>query len=355
MQEHELVHAYTAARGRSLRFLDEGLAEALSCGLAQRTASELNLLDLIAWSSSYGDALALQNNASVFVAHLLKMGGPIAFLRLHGRLKPGASAEEVEAAFQLIYASSAAELYAEARRAQGSDVGCVRPWECSGPTWDTKQLTHLYESPCGLPSFTPFEVGEPSLFVGAAAQLLSCDGLGFSPSLPSSLVASVAAGLEPGRYFLGLFGDPLRNPEPASLPAALYPVAEVVGTETSCATLRELDAPLHGSLAFEPRTFARGLDGPFVLRWSDSGIAARRTFDEAQGLRLVIEAECSEGLQAWICEGCAAPSACQPLCEGSAPSEAATLPAEPVLKMLWSAAQGEGPLRISLRLSDLPM
>jgi hypothetical protein len=160
MQQHELIHAYTAPRGRSARFLDEGLAEALSCGLASRTPSNVSFAELVAWASAAEDVLALQDAASILGAHLLRVGGPDAFLELHAALKPGASIEQVEAAFQAVYSSSAEELHDAAQRAPRTDLGCIRIWECAGKEWDTSEQGYQPQTSCGQPSFTPFTVAE---------------------------------------------------------------------------------------------------------------------------------------------------------------------------------------------------
>lgn len=352
MQQHELVHAYTMARGRSARFLDEGLAEALSCGLASRSATEVSLPELLAWSSPDDGALAVQDSASIFVAHLLRVGEPSAFLELHSLLEPGANAEQVEAAFQKVYSTSAEELYQAAQHATRADVGCVRAWECSGPEWDTSQPGYQYQSACGQPSFTSFEAVEPSLFVGATAQLQPCDAESFSPNAPSPLALPVAVGLQAGRYVLGLFGDPLRSPEPSTVPGALYPLADVVGPDASCASLQQIDAPLSSRWSFEPRTLAPDAQGSVVVRWSDATMADQRELVEAQGLQLSVAAECSEGLEMWVCDGCNALDTCSPLCEASGrPADAAPLPLNPVWRFDWPPESADTVLTVALSIS----
>lgn len=355
MQQHELVHAYTMARGRSARFLDEGLAEALSCGLASRTATDVSLPELLAWSSPDHGALAAQDSASIFVAHLLRVAGPSAFLQLHSLLEPGANTEQVEAAFQKVYSTSAEELYQAARHATRADVGCVRAWECSGPEWDTSQPGYQYQSTCGQPSFTPFEALEPSLFVGATAQLQGCDAESFSPSLPSPLALPVAVGLQAGRYVLGLFGDPLRNPEPSIVPGALYPLADVVGPDAGCASLQQIDAPLSTRWSFEPRTLAPDLQGSVVVRWGDATSAAQRALVETQGLHLSVTAECTAGLEMWVCDGCDALDTCSPLCEASGTAaEAASLPESPVWRFGWQPESADTVFSVALSVAAAP-
>jgi hypothetical protein len=233
-----------------------------------------------------------------------------------------------------------------------ADLGCVRAWECSGPEWDISEPTYRYESACGQPSFTPFVVAEPSLFIGATAQLLACDADTFSPSAPSAFAAPVAVGLSQGRYVLGLPGDPLRSTEASMVPGALYPIGDVMGPEASCATLQQIEAPLSSRWSFEPRTLMRDAVGSAVVRWSDPVIATERESIEAGGLRLAVSAECSEGLQLWVCDGCEAFDTCSPLCDASGtPTDAVPLPADPVWKFDWNLDSADRVLTVALSTS----
>jgi hypothetical protein len=71
MQQHELAGLHQVARrraaaqrGRSARFIDEGLA-ALTCGLASRPANDVFLAELVAWSNADEDTPALRDSASI--------------------------------------------------------------------------------------------------------------------------------------------------------------------------------------------------------------------------------------------------------------------------------------------------
>jgi hypothetical protein len=165
----------------------------------------------------------------------------------------------------------------------------------------------------------------------------------------------VAVGLQAGRYVLGLFGDPLHSPEPSTVPGALYRLADVVGPDASCATLQQIDAPLSSRWSFEPRTFAPDAQGSVVVRWSDATMAAQREFVEAQGLRLSVAADCSEGLEMWVCDGCDSLDTCSPLCEASGtPADAASLPLNPVWKFGWQPDSADTVLTVGLSISTSP-
>lgn len=150
------------------------------------------------------------------------------------------------------------------------------------------------------------------------------------------------------------FGDPLQSSEPTTVPAALYRLADVVGAESRCTMLREIDAPLGSRLSFEAQAWARGADARVILRWSDEALGARRDLAEAQGLRLTVTAECSEGLAAWVCDGCDGLDACAPLCDAfGTPTEEAALPIDPVWRFVWQDGSSQV-LSVSFNVAESP-
>ncbi|RYZ03332.1 MAG: hypothetical protein EOO73_28125 [Myxococcales bacterium] len=356
MQEHELVHAYTAPRGRSARFLDEGLAEALSCGLESRTRSSATLAELVAWNDTNEEVLALQAAASILVAHLLRVRGPDAFLELHAALRFGASFEQVDEAFRQVYGSFSNDLYQEAQVASRSEVGCIRIWECAGKEWDTTQSGYQLQASCAQPSFTAFEVTEPSLFVGFTAQLLACDADGFSPSPKAPLSMPTIAALEAGRYTLGLYGSPLQDELPTTVPSALYRLADVVGPGSRCEDLKEIEGPIGGSVSFETATLASfAAERSVVLRLKDTSLAARRKFLATQGQMLGVAADCAEGLELQVCDDCSTLDTCASLCDPSGTVDGSVpLPEHPVLKLDWPDYESSEVLTFSLSTPTLP-
>jgi hypothetical protein len=352
-QRHELIHAYTGGLRRSVRFLDEGLAEALSCGLADRAPTSSSLEALIAWAS---DPETLQTNASTFVAHLLHEHGQAPFLETFERLDPGASFAEVEAAFQNAYGAPASELYLAAQREHVGD-GCVRVSECAGEGWDTSTAAYTVGTACCTESFMPFEVAVPSLFVGVVARLGACSPTLHVPSEPRPYAITIATTLEPGKYFLGMPSF-LPGLPPSDVPAALHPIESVVGEATECGELETIDAPLNGlRLSFEPRTLAYERQGPFFLRLRDDLLGFRKERAAMQGAELTVSAECTENVELWLCEDCGSDAACTVLC--TTPDSAATAPPNPagisdtpVLKVAVASDGAESDARISLELSE---
>jgi hypothetical protein len=345
--QHELIHAYTAPRGRTARFLDEGLAESLTCGLDARSPAGIQLDELISWPDDE-KFVERQDAASLFVARLLAVGGPGAYLDLSAQLEPGASQERVRTAIEAIYGSNPDELYAASQLSEPG-AGCVRLWECSGEDWDPSSGGISYASPCGLPSFTPFTVSEPSLYIGPAAALLPCTLDVHSPAVPNlDFPRLQIAALEPGRYFVGTPGDPLRSPVPVELPAQVMPVGEVAGSSEKCTTLRNIDGPIDGAeLSFIPRTLLQGRSGPAVLHLNDRFLPERARVAQGQGQQLFIGADCSDGLEVAVCEGCDA-SSCRVVCDGAGSSlEAVPIPQDLVLRLTPDATQLDTALRVS--------
>jgi len=350
MQQHELIHAYLAPRGRTAGFLNEGLAEALSCGFGQHLPTGIPLADLVAWTGSMS---ALYDESSLFVAYLLELAGPSAFLALRDQLSPVANLDQVRAAFQAVYGASADDLYAAAQT-PGPSAGCIRLWECAGPDWDTNSTGYSYLSACGLPYFKAFNVTVPSLFVGAAAEILPCSSGVESPAAPQPLASMQIVALEPGRYFLGMYGDPLRSPVPLELPAALFPLSSVAGDAARCSALQTMDAAL-GDLAFFPRTLLQGRAGPILIRWVDTNLAATRNFAQSTNQRLTLSAYCSAGVVVRACEGCDNEASCQVLCDGSnaavAPSD---LPQDLVLELSPDPTRPDSPVFVQLQQGLVP-
>jgi len=340
MEQHELIHAYLRTRGPTAGFLSEGLATALSCGLSRSAVHDSQFADLFDWQ----DDTSAYEEASLFVAHLLNIAGPSAFLSLRDQVGPTATLEQVKAAIQAVYGASADDLYADAQ-STAIDAGCVPLWECSGPAWDTKTTNYNYLSTCGQPSFTPFEVTEPSLFAGYARELRSCAPELVSPAGPGEYVAPRLVALEPGRYFLSVNGDSPSNYATGTVPAQLLPLSRAVGTSAECSTLPNIDLSLSSELAFVPRTLLQGRTGPLLLRWNDSFIAQRRA---SSNVLLTLAAQCSAGVTVAVCEGCDENS-CQNLCNGSSsPPVEPDVPKDLVLRLSINPAAQDAIIRIAL-------
>lgn len=352
MQQHELIHAYLEPRGLSAQFLVEGIAHALSCGLDRRPVSDLSLADLVAWNENE-DLEARYDEASLFVGHLLSIGGPGAFLSLYDQLRWGASLARVGAAIQAVYGTSADELYAASQNT-APGAGCVPLWECSGPAWDTSTSTFNAVSVCGEPSYTPFDVTEPSLFAGFVQELHSCLPELVLPVAPWQQVMPHVVALEPGRYFLGMSGNTEAIDATFRSPAQLLPLARAVVEKADCSTLPNIDLPLGGEIAFVPRTLLQGRAGPLFLRWNDSQIPGHRQF-AGPDARLALTAQCSDGVDVAVCDGCDE-SACHALCSGSnSPAVSPDIPEDLVLRLSIDPAALDTIITISPTVSAVPL
>lgn len=352
MHQHELIHAYMAPRGRTARFLEEGIAETLTCGLGNHPVAAITFDQLASWAND-ADPVALQDEASLLVAHLLELAGPEGYLTLREQLTADSSVQQIDAALTAVYGGSGEELYAASQNA-APGAGCTRLWECSGTPWDTGTTSYDYVSPCGLPSFTPFTVTEPSLFMGETMQLLGCDATSRSPALPLPLLGSSVVALAPGRYFLAVDGDPQHAPNPTPYPAQLLPLSSVVGPREACSDLHGFEAPLASAqLSFMPRTLLQGATGSVLLHWQDSSSTSLRKFAASTGQRLMFTAQCTDGVRLLACDGCDE-STCQVLCDTTRNSATLDLPADLVLEVSADGGALDSPAQIETNFITSP-
>jgi hypothetical protein len=124
---HETVHALVMPLGRSLRFLEEGLSEALSCsglrgplgGWSVERAHHPETfkgLSVEALGSLYAAGAS-------WVSFLLREREPSKFLKVYEQLGRDATTVQLETVFAQVYGSNVEELWAAAER-----EGAERPW-----------------------------------------------------------------------------------------------------------------------------------------------------------------------------------------------------------------------------------
>ncbi len=199
--QHELIHAYRDDVGRTALFLDEGLAEALSCGLRDEVREgESSVEELVSWK---GDAAELYRTAQILVAHIISSYGLDAFWELFLRLRAGAPGEEVRAVVEDVLQRTLEDVLADARSSTG-ERGCLRAWECASEEWVPSELEGFVEvlQPCSVDEFRTFEVQEASVFVGDATWIGSCEGR-LAPLSGRDVWRRVVVPLQPGRYVVG--------------------------------------------------------------------------------------------------------------------------------------------------------
>lgn len=151
-EQHELIHAYVAAYGDKHRLLEEGMANALSCGHTVRDKPEpVGLREAFsaeAWRTNTREGFhALYDSASWFVAWLLNEAGPESFMKWFVASSPSFGLDEMSASFERIYGSDLQIAWLNAFASRKPDVGCVRIYECESPNWYEQAPKPACENP----------------------------------------------------------------------------------------------------------------------------------------------------------------------------------------------------------------
>jgi hypothetical protein len=232
----------------------------------------------------------------------------------------------------------------ESAAADPLEQGCLRLWECGGPTWDENQtLVELTEA-CPVPRFRSFLADEASVFAlttpGGYVRVGSCLGtkpppnLTFSEPMGGDLGIQLVIGLEPGDYFFGSLFD-------FTLRALLEPAREVLGTPDVCDTLRPLEvAALNDvTLFFNPGFPAGDTAG-------ESGDALLHLTDPAGALPTVVAA-CDGEVTASVCEGCDLETCSQACAPADPAGQVLETPSDPVVHMQTTPGSS-APVRVVL-------
>jgi hypothetical protein len=209
VDRHELTHVYFSSLAPSLHLLEEGAAEALSCGLpAVGPPSLWPSIDEALGTPYEEQTESLYAQAGHFVGFLINTYGAERFLEFRRAVAPDTAPDMVAQTFEATYGTELAGVW-QAAAIAAPELGCVRWWECSGPPLSLGDWQPLENDCDHADTFRTFDVTQRSAYLfqtlsGASAQLLSCD-----PKRPvprgALAVDSVADfyTLEPGRYFMG--------------------------------------------------------------------------------------------------------------------------------------------------------
>ncbi|RYZ03333.1 MAG: hypothetical protein EOO73_28130 [Myxococcales bacterium] len=209
LDRHELTHVYFSSLPPSLRLLEEGIAEALSCGVpavgAPNPWVSLDTALAIPYDALEHSSYAL---AGHFVGFLVNGYGAERFVELYRAVSRDATAQELARQFQRTYGLELEDVW-QAAAMSAPELGCLRWWECLGPPLEPGDWQALETNCSHADAFRTFEVATSSAYLfqilpGASAQLLSCDQGRQMPSTPQP-VDSVANfyTLSAGRYFVG--------------------------------------------------------------------------------------------------------------------------------------------------------
>lgn len=294
-ERHELIHAYVAAIGDRHRLLEEGLADALSCGHELRKKPEaMPVQEAFApagWKqNSRAGFRALYDSAAWFVGWLLNEHGPRRFMRLFERCLPETDYHGVAEVFAEVYGSALAEAWAAAFDSEDPDAGCVRVHECVAPAFDEVPLVEACDHPGGVRSLTLQHTSWVVHDVGAFGSMLGACGA--SGPLPHHAFLDArfegqrgevfAYLLPPGRYFVT--SKPDRHP---------IEVRSFVA-ERSCGEDTPIDVDFDSDLTL---SVAPGLEP------SASGHSVRWRLSKARR-HAGYDVSCSPGMSASWCAEC---------------------------------------------------
>lgn len=319
VDRHELTHAYFSSLGPSLRLLEEGIAEALSCEMTTGVESAPSAPWEQAFSRSYEtfdqEAYAA---AGRFVGFLVNEHGPERFVLLYRSLGRDSSTESAANEFERIYGLRLVDAWQAAASAT-PELGCLRWSECAGPPLPLFDWQPVAVQCDHGDAFRTLEVPARGSYLfqtlpGSSSRLVSCD-----PRNPGAHEAhagksgAFAVSLNAGRYFVGApsAGWSVRLDEVPELAAA------------SCA-----DAVPLGILA---ANFAEG-----VTTHIDDATAAWVKFAGLDLLQGALSVQAPSTMRVRGCEGCDG-SRCSELETGSA--SAAAISASPGLVFGLDAAE----------------
>lgn len=328
-ERHELVHAYLSPLGDSHKLLEEGVAEALSCGAEHRAAVDVNWH--LAFSPRHwrgadiSELRRLYAAGSWFTAHLLRELGAARFLQFYSRLSPDAGAKRAAAEFQAVYGLDLATVWNHALAQEQPELACVYAYECSAPGTGAGPACEFANSFRAL-DFAPDQwVREQG-----ATRSVRLVGCGQSPPLPHLVGTDPWRGQVHGQLFHYLPDAGRYFYEPASNRARLelHPLEKHLGAVEDCARLEAWTSNGERSLLFAVGQQAlRELQPLLRSEHSSDNVAggAARPRESAQPYwflrwreqRLskptMYRVECADGLELGLCESCA--SACQTICD----------------------------------------
>jgi len=198
LDEHELVHAYLFPTGFPPPVLQEGAAEALSCGAATYGKPAVGPDDL-AGLSAVGPRPSVTYGAGAWlVGYLLDQLGPQRFLQLYGMLGHQASTAEMDAAFRAVYGQGLDDLWAAAVSEDHPRNTCV--WECSQDALALDGDPVSTDGTCGVEVQHPFTLDAEASISFTTTANMEVRGCGAANPPPTIIVG--------GRPVLALYHLP---------------------------------------------------------------------------------------------------------------------------------------------------
>ncbi len=328
---HELVHAYLEPMGRSHVALEEGLANALSCGFEVRQrptpAAVGDVFTSGGWATpTLGEYNNLYHSATWFVGWLLDEYGPDRFMSWYAEAKGEHDLAAHAKLFHDLYDLALDDAWQVAFDSDDPDTACARVFECATPPW-RQSMGDSCEWPLSVGSLL---VQEPSWVVqrgsGFGLSVGACDG---TPKVPHRewLRAATdgqngevfAVALPAGRYFVG------QNPRFEEGSVQLFNQAVGLSEPNACPDLLPLTLDFKRNLTI---ALATGGAAEFtrVVSW-------REDDDTSRGYSV----QCDEGVDVKWCSDC---GECTATCDKDV--MAADASARSNTRMLQFTSHGEG-------------
>lgn len=329
LERHELVHAYLSPLGDSHKLLEEGIAEALSCGSELRTPVDVDwrvAFSARRWRTADVDELRkLYAAGSWFVAHLLRELGPQRFLRFYSKLQPNEGASQAAADFEAVYGLSLAAVWRQALVGEEPEGACVYAFECSpfasagGPACEHSSSFRALD--LSAEQWVREEGGVRSM------RLVRC---GDSPGLPHLVGTDPWQGQVHGQLFHYVPGTGRYFYEPDANRGrlGLHPLRTHFGRAEECSGLKPWSSSGERSLLFAIGREVLNTFQPQFLGAQNTDTESDRAVRPAASAQPVwslrwleqrlskatmYRVECAEGLELQACSSCSAD--CRTICD----------------------------------------
>ncbi len=153
---HELIHAYLEPIGRSHVALEEGVANALSCGYDVRgrpePAEQSAVFAQDGWAAASISAYqALYHSSAWFVGWLLNEHGPEPFMAWYVSASGADGPVELADSFAQHYPGTLDEAWKDAFASDTPNAACVRVTECAAPEWSQEDESGNSAADCAWP------------------------------------------------------------------------------------------------------------------------------------------------------------------------------------------------------------
>jgi hypothetical protein len=350
-ERHELIHAYLAYLGDSHKLLEEGVAEALSCGVKLPMFEDMDWQRAFSqqvWqASSVVERRHLYQAGSWFVGHLLRTWPRERFIELYTRVRPGTDPAGVAATFEEVYGEPLPDVWKRALSSRDPTAACVYAYECATADLAANTPSRWGEACDAGDQFRTLDSTAGTLVVERAqnvgAHVRAC--LGTSPPPFAERIDPLAGALSgsafvyalgPGRYAYAASETdsrvqvlaPEHRIESGDRCAQLQSIKTEGAREILFATAGGWQEAHRSEPPANDPAQVRAHEGwSWVASWEDPALAPQK-------LHFI---ECGLGVTLQVCSSCN-PDSCRPTCDTNVRGKAVQLPVGHAW-FRWSAAE----------------